>query len=200
MPRLYLSIHLAELDPGHGVDLPTGPSVALAHAGSLTLNGAALDPAGFAMDGRLQGRGVAIAFTLTPGPCGARSEAVEVEFPCLIRLDEVAFPPGAVAYRHVHAGPGFRHLRWGVLHLDAGDHQFDAEAGVTWFEAAHSPVQATASPDHQETRFVRCMILPLDYQGRPTIRFLDPQDAERPRLQVTHRHVDQLLLGHGEAG
>lgn len=129
-----------------------------------------------------------------PALAGAlASEQIDVTFPCLLRLDEVAFPPGAQAYRHVHPGPGFRHLRWGALHLDADDHEFDATPGFTWFEAANSPVRATASSDATETRFVRCMILPVDYEGKPTIQILDPRDADRPKKQVTYRHVDTVL-------
>lgn len=113
--------------------------------------------------------------------------------PALLRLDEVAFPPDAVAYRHVHPGPGFRYLRHGQLHLQADDHGFTAQADDHWFEAANSPVRATASANHPETRFVRCMILPPQFQGQPTIQILDASDAQRPKRQTTHRHVDHLL-------
>lgn len=113
--------------------------------------------------------------------------------PALLRLDEVSFPPEAIAYRHVHAGAGFRYLRHGQLHLQADDHEFTAQAGDHWFEAAGSPVRATASADHPETRFVRCMVLPPEYEGKPTIQILDAKDAQQPKRQSTHRHIDHLL-------
>ena len=37
--------------------------------------------------------------------------------PALFRLDEVRFPQGAIAYRHVHAGPGTRVLIQGELEI-----------------------------------------------------------------------------------
>lgn len=123
-------------------------------------------------------------------------EAVtDLPHPRLLRLDEVSFPPGAIAYRHTHPGPGFRFLRHGALHLQADDHGFDAAPGQVWFEPAHSPVRATAGLDHAETRFVRFMVLPPAFQGKPTINILDPADAALPKRQSTHRHVDQVDAG-----
>lgn len=118
--------------------------------------------------------------------------------PRLIRLDEVSFPPGAVAYRHTHPGPGFRYLRHGALQLQADDHAFGAAPGDVWFEPAASPVRATADAVCAETRFVRFMVLPPAFLGQPTINILDPADAARPKRQTTHRHVDQLVGAAGQ--
>ncbi|WP_133175980.1 hypothetical protein [Yoonia sediminilitoris] len=90
------------------------------------------------------------------------SEWISVDFTCVVRLVEVAFPPGTVAYSHVHAGAGFGHLRWGYLQLEADDHAFEAHRGDTWFEAANSLVQATATLHAEETRFALCMEIPPD--------------------------------------
>lgn len=111
----------------------------------------------------------------------------------LLRLDQVSFPPGAVAWRHVHPGPGIRHLIKGRLHLQADDHERQTQAGDSWFEAANSPVRATAGSDEAETAFVRFMALPVAYQGKPTIQILDDADAARPRLQSTQRYIDQIV-------
>lgn len=113
--------------------------------------------------------------------------------PVLLRLDQVSFPPGAIAYRHVHAGAGIRYLDRGALHLQADDHAFDAAPGDSWFEGADSPVRATASEDAAETRFLRFMALPAAYLGKPSIRILDAADAALPRRQTTLRHFERLV-------
>lgn len=144
----------------------------------------------------------AIGFSLTQEvPEGVLdAQAVEVTFPVLLRLDEVSFPPCAVAYRHTHPGPGFRFLRRGHLTLE-GEHSFAREPGEWWFEPANTPVHATAG-EAPETRFVRCMVLPPEYFGRSTFTLCDPSDAARERHQSTHRHVDLILetWPQGEAG
>jgi hypothetical protein len=100
----------------------------------------------------------------------------------VVRCDRVDFPPGAVAFRHVHPGPGIRCLLAGSLRIE--------DAGVTttygpfdaWFEGAEHPVVATAS-ESADTAFVRVLLLPGEWRGRRTIRFLDSSEAERPSLQ-----------------
>lgn len=113
--------------------------------------------------------------------------------PFLLRLDEVKFPPGAVAYRHVHPGPGFRVLTAGALRIRGDEHMEEARPGHIWFEPAYSPVRAEASKVEPITGFVRFMVLPAAFHGQPTIRVLDPEDAALPRLQRTHRHIDELI-------
>ncbi|NDR59300.1 cupin domain-containing protein [Aliiruegeria sabulilitoris] len=111
----------------------------------------------------------------------------------LLRLDTVTFPPGANAWRHVHPGPGIRYLLQGELELQADDHRATMRTGDCWFEAADSPVKATASDTHGKSGFVRFMVLPVALQGQPSIRILDAADAAKPRMQVTHRHIDQVV-------
>lgn len=110
----------------------------------------------------------------------------------LMRLDEVRFPGCAIAYRHTHPGPGIRYLLHGELELESDDHTTVVHSGDAWFEDADSPVKATACV-LAETTFVRCMILPLAFEGRPTIDILDPRDRSRPMRQVNQRHLDQRI-------
>ena len=101
----------------------------------------------------------------------------------VVRCDRVDFPPGGVAYRHVHPGPGIRRILHGELTIDredAGSRTY--RVGESWLEGADDPVQATASPT-EETAFVRVMLLPAEWAGRRTIRYLDPADEDKPRLQ-----------------
>jgi quercetin dioxygenase-like cupin family protein len=101
----------------------------------------------------------------------------------IARCDRVDFPPGGIAYRHVHPGPGIRRLLHGALTIDrgAGDPR-TYRAGESWHEDADEPVLATASAT-EETAFVRVLVLPAEWAGRRTIRYLDPADEDKPRLQ-----------------
>jgi quercetin dioxygenase-like cupin family protein len=101
----------------------------------------------------------------------------------IARLDRVDFPPGGIAYRHVHPGPGIRYLLHGGLTIDRGDgdpHTY--RSGEAWFEGADDPVLASASPT-EDTAFVRVLLLPAEWAGKRTIRYIDPADEARPRLQ-----------------
>ena len=99
------------------------------------------------------------------------------------RLDRVDFPPDGIAYRHVHPGPGIRYLLDGELTIDRGDgHPRTYRAGEAWFEGADDPVLATASST-EDTAFVRVLLLPGEWAGKRTIRYVDPADEEKPRLQ-----------------
>ncbi len=110
----------------------------------------------------------------------------------LVRLDQVSFPAGAVAYCHVHPGPGIRYLVEGRLRLEADNHVQDALPGHVWFEPANTPVRATAG-NVPLTRFIRFMVLPVNYEGKPSIQILDPADATKPKPQTTHRFLDRIL-------
>ena len=100
----------------------------------------------------------------------------------IVRCDRVDFPPRAVAYRHVHPGPGIRRLLRGELTIESPEGTHTYRAGDQWLEAADFPVLATASAK-EETAFVRVLLLPAEWAGKRTIRYLDPADAEKPKLQ-----------------
>lgn len=111
--------------------------------------------------------------------------------PGILRLDQVSFPPGARAYRHVHPGPGIRFLVEGALEI-LSDHDCAMMApGDAWYEDAFSPVQATAGD--QPTRFVRAMVLPPEFHGQPTLQLLNDADRDKPRLQTNTRFFDQPI-------
>lgn len=101
----------------------------------------------------------------------------------IVRCDRVDFPRGGIAYRHVHPGGGIRRILHGALTIDRGDGEPRTyRAGESWFEGADDPVLATASAT-EETAFVRVMVLPAEWAGKRTIRYVDPADEERPKLQ-----------------
>jgi hypothetical protein len=100
----------------------------------------------------------------------------------LMRCDRVDFPPGGVAYLHTHPGPGIRCLLHGSLRVDAqGESQTYGPFGA-WFEGADYPVLATAS-ETEETSFVRAMLLPREWQGKRTIRYVNSGDEKKPKTQ-----------------
>ena len=101
----------------------------------------------------------------------------------VLRCDRVDFPPGGIAYRHVHPGGGIRRILHGELTIDRRDgdpHTY--RTGDSSYEGADDPVLATASASG-DTAFVRVMLLPAEWAGKRTIRYVDPADEERPKLQ-----------------
>jgi hypothetical protein len=100
----------------------------------------------------------------------------------LLRLDRVDFPPGGVAYGHTHPGPGIRYLLFGSIRIESGGATHEYGAGEPWFESGPEPVFAAASAT-EPSAFVRGMLLPHAWEGKRTIRYVDPADEEKPKLQ-----------------
>ena len=127
---------------------------------------------------------------------GAPALAVELELAAdtdwLVRCDRVDFPPGSVAYRHVHPGPGIRRLLFGSLTIASDGDTHTYGEGEAWFEGAGQPVLATASTT-EETAFVRVLLLPEEWAGRRTIRYLDAPDEEKPRRQRAQVLLEEPL-------
>jgi hypothetical protein len=61
-----------------------------------------------------------------------------------------------------------------------------------WYETGPDPVYAAAS-ETEETSFVRVLVLPQEWEGKRTIRYVDPADADRPTLQRAHVYLEQSL-------
>jgi quercetin dioxygenase-like cupin family protein len=110
----------------------------------------------------------------------------------LVRCDRVDFPQGGVAYRHVHPGPGIRRLLFGELTIESDDGTRTYGSGEAWFEGADYPVLATASPTGA-TAFVRVLLLPAEWAGKRTIRYLDPADEDKPKLQRAQILLEEPL-------
>ena len=82
----------------------------------------------------------------------------------VLRCDRVDFPPGGVAYRHTHPGPGIRCLLFGSIRIESDGETHEYYAFEPWFESGPEPVLAFASED-EETAFVRVMLLPREWEG-----------------------------------
>ena len=114
----------------------------------------------------------------------------------ILRLDQVDFPLGGIAYEHIHAGPGIRWLVRGQLRVEAGGHETVVRPGEAWFEDGPKPVIARAS-EAAETGFLRASVLPADYLGRSSLTYVDPADWDKPKLQryTMHHEVEISLCG-----
>jgi quercetin dioxygenase-like cupin family protein len=110
----------------------------------------------------------------------------------LVRCDRVDFPPGGVAYRHTHPGPGIRVLLKGRIRIESGGEAHEYGPFESWYESGPEPVYAAASPD-EETAFVRVMLVPRALEGQRTIRYVDPADEEKPKLQRARIYLEQPL-------
>ena len=100
----------------------------------------------------------------------------------VLRCDRVDFPPGGVAYRHTHPGPGIRVLLKGRIRIETKGESHEYGPFESWYESGPEPVFAAAS-ESEETAFVRVMLLPREWEGKRTIRYVDPADEEKPKLQ-----------------
>lgn len=119
-----------------------------------------------------------------PRPGALLSAGVELDRGAdwLLRCDRIDFPPGGVAHLHTHPGPGIRCLLHGRLRVEtAGRSETYGPLGA-WFESGPDPVFAAAS-ETEETAFVRVLVLPAEWAGKRTIRYVDEADAARPKTQ-----------------
>ena len=124
----------------------------------------------------------------------ALAQTVELADPggYLMRCDRVNFPAGGIAYTHVHRGPGIRCLLAGGIRIEVNGKRHDIAPGGAWFEAGPDPVLALASKTGP-TAFARVMILPRELKGKSSIRYVKPEDADKPRLQTYRIFADEFI-------
>lgn len=132
--------------------------------------------------------------TAGPGSKPALAQTVELADPggYLMRCDRVDFPPGGIAYTHTHRGPGIRCLLAGAIRVEVGGHAHAVRPGEAWFEAGPDPVLAHAS-EREPTSFVRVMILPCELKGKSSIRYVRPEDQDKPKTQQYQVFCDELI-------
>jgi quercetin dioxygenase-like cupin family protein len=127
-------------------------------------------------------------------PGALLSRAVELDGgDWLMRLDRVDFQPGGIAYRHTHPGPGIRYLLFGQITIEAEGEQRTYGPGEPWFERGPDPVLATTSAD-EPSAFVRVMLLPAEWEGKRTITYVDPADADKPKTQRAQIFLEQPVV------
>lgn len=107
----------------------------------------------------------------------------------LMRCDRVDFPPGGIAYTHTHQGPGIRCLLAGTLRVRSAGRDLAIAPGEAWFESGPDPVLAHAADD-APTAFARVMVLPTSLRGQSSIRYVLPEDQNKPKRQTYQLFVD----------
>ncbi len=128
----------------------------------------------------------ALVWRLADGDAPGALLSAEVELDpgtlWLMRCDRVDFDPGGIAYRHTHPGPGIRCLLFGEITIETQGAERTFGPGQPWFESGPEPVLATTSAT-EPSAFARVLLLPAQFAGQRTIRYVDPADAERPKTQ-----------------
>ncbi len=112
----------------------------------------------------------------------------------LMRCDRVDFPPGGIAYTHTHQGGGIRCLLDGEIRVRVTGKEHLVRPGEAWFEAGPDPVLALAS-ETMATAFARVMVLPAALQGKSSIRYVLPEDQDKPKRQTYQLFVDEPIDG-----
>jgi quercetin dioxygenase-like cupin family protein len=102
----------------------------------------------------------------------------------IVRCDRIDFPLGGIAHGHTHPGPGIRYLLHGELEIETEGRSSFYGPGGAWFESGPDPVVARASA-HVETAFVRVLVLPAEWAGKRTIRYVDAVDDTAPKQTAT---------------
>jgi quercetin dioxygenase-like cupin family protein len=123
-----------------------------------------------------------LAEEAAPGALLARDVELDPSTPWIMRHDRVEFQPGGIAHRHTHPGPGIRCLLSGSITIDSEGDVTTYGPGEAWFESGPEPVLATTSAT-EPSAFTRVLLLPVEWEGRRTIKYVDPADADKPKTQ-----------------
>lgn len=110
----------------------------------------------------------------------------------LLRCDKVELPPGGIAYTHTHQGAGMRCLLLGAFTVETQGHKHEIAPGEPWFETGPDPVLAYA-PEDKPAAFSRVMILPRRLKGQSSIRYVKPEDADKPKRQTYTIYLDEFI-------
>lgn len=110
----------------------------------------------------------------------------------LLRCDTVTFPPGGVAWTHLHQGPGIRITRYGEITIETEGTAVKHGPGSPWVEYGVIPVLAPTT-ETEETSFARCFILPSQLKGVSSLRTVHEEDRAKPNTQ-SYRVLAEYLL------
>ena len=183
---LSLSEHPAGVAVGTGIRVVYDLEADVAHLGPVSVSGPAvlweLMPTGSGTNRPPDAAEISLATPVTLDPSRV----------WLVRCDRVDFPPGAVAHRHVHPGPGIRRLLFGELTVTTAGATNTHRPGEPWFESGPEPVYARSSST-EASAFVRVMLLPAEWAGRRTIRYLDPVDRDSSARQRATIFLEEPL-------
>jgi hypothetical protein len=86
----------------------------------------------------------------------------------LFRLDQIVHGVERIADRHQHPGPGIRCLLEGTFNVQQNvESARDLDPGDAWWETGSDTVVAWGSRQ-LAARFLRGMVLPVEWEGKPT--------------------------------
>jgi hypothetical protein len=108
----------------------------------------------------------------------------------LFRLDQIISAAGRIADRHQHPGPGIRCLLEGTFNV-----QQDAESGRdfapgdAWWETGTDTVIAWSS-QQMAARFLRGMVLPVEWEGKVTGTWLSGHTPPRGNWKL---YLDRVI-------
>ena len=108
----------------------------------------------------------------------------------LFRLDQIVSAAGRIADRHQHPGPGIRCLLEGTFNVqqDAESHR-DLGPGDAWWETGSDTVVAWSSKQ-MAARFLRGMVLPVEWEGKVTGTWLS---GNTPRPGNWKLYLDRII-------
>jgi hypothetical protein len=111
----------------------------------------------------------------------------------LFRLDQITSAAGRIADRHQHPGPGIRCLLEGTFNAEQAGHSArELFPGDAWCETGPDTVVAWGS-QQMHAKFLRGMILPVEWEGKVTGNWLDA-DPARPRTSNWRLLVDKVIV------
>ncbi len=111
----------------------------------------------------------------------------------VLRLERVDLHLGAQTPVHTHAGPGLRVLVAGRLEAEVGDQELELEPGDAWLERGPGEPVVGRSDPHQQTAFVRLMLLPEDMAGKDSFVHWNEAATERARPASYQRFFEERV-------
>ena len=216
MPDHLLRLSRDDFDANAALDAPLPPAIRAIYVAdgmasirtgggtaTLSANSALFHTGTLSIAARAEGARL-LRYELDPGQGVPAGEGVRSELKLeatlrlddpdgyLLRCDKVELPPGGIAYTHTHQGGGIRCLLEGGFNVRVHGETTELGPYDAWFEAGPDPVHAWA-PDDRPGHFSRAMILPRRLRGKSSIRYVDPADADKPKLQRYTVFVDEFI-------
>jgi hypothetical protein len=108
----------------------------------------------------------------------------------LFRLDQIIGAAGRIADRHQHPGPGIRCLLEGTFNVQQNaESGRDFAPGDAWWETGSDTVIAWSS-QQMAARFLRGMVLPVEWEGKVTGTWLSGHTPPRGNWKL---YLDRVI-------
>ena len=108
----------------------------------------------------------------------------------LFRLDQITSAAGRIADRHQHPGPGIRCLLEGTFNVQQdAESARDLAPGDAWWETGSDTVVAWSS-QQMAAKFLRGMVLPVEWEGKVTGTWLSGHTPPRGNWKL---YLDRVI-------